>query len=152
MYDHYIWFLRFNISQQRSDRSVVIRLSSAKKLGIRLNVVRTISDILKVSLTNSFLVVQEKKWPVTSTIRENSGRAKGQIWVTMDVGRYFDPWYINGNPLETASKTQFLFTKPVNYHDEPHKLFSNQENVINTEFKRNFQNHSPKVRISIHIQ
>ena len=54
--------------------------------------------------------------------------------------------YICGNSLESASETQFLLTKPVNYHDEVQKLFSNQENVINTEFKTNFQNPSPKVK------
>ena len=43
---------------------------------------------------------------------------------------------ISGNSLETVSETQFPFTKPVNYHDELQKLFSNQENVINTEFKK----------------
>ena len=50
--------------------------------------------------------------------------------------------YISGNSLESASETQFSFPKPVNYQ----KPFSNQENVINTEFKSNFQNPSPKVR------
>ena len=42
--------------------------------------------------------------------------------------------YINGNSLETARETKFPFTKPLNYDDELQKLFSNQENVINTEF------------------
>ena len=54
--------------------------------------------------------------------------------------------YISGNSLETPSETQFLFTKTVNYHNELQKIFSNPENVINTEFKFNFQNPSPKVR------
>ena len=46
--------------------------------------------------------------------------------------------YISGNSLETVIQKQFPFTNPVNYHDELQKLFSNQENVINTEFKSNF--------------
>ena len=54
--------------------------------------------------------------------------------------------YISGNSLENARETQFPFTQPVNHHDELQKPFSNQENVIKTEFKSNFQNLSPKVR------
>ena len=53
--------------------------------------------------------------------------------------------YSSENSLEFPSETQFPLTKPVNYHDEL-KTFSNQENVINTEFNGNFQNRSPKVR------
>ena len=36
--------------------------------------------------------------------------------------------------------------KPVKYHDELQKLFSNQENVVNNEIRGNFQNSSAKVR------
>ena len=55
---------------------------------------------------------------------------------------------INGNSLETASKTQFPLTKPVNYRDELQKLFSYQENNNYTELKKPFS----KSKISIHIQ
>ena len=44
--------------------------------------------------------------------------------------------YISENSLESASETQFPFTKLVKYHDELPKLFSNQRNVINTEVKK----------------
>ena len=57
----------------------------SKKWVIRLNVVCTISNTLKVSLTNSFPAVYEKKWQVTSMIKENSGRSKGGIWAVASI-------------------------------------------------------------------
>ena len=54
--------------------------------------------------------------------------------------------YISGKFVETASKTQFPFTKSVNDHNKCQKLFPKQENVINTEFKINFKNFSAKGR------
>ena len=63
----------------------MITLSSVKKRGICLNVLRTISNAFKVSLTNSFPVVQGKKWQVISIITENSGWTKGKMWQAMSV-------------------------------------------------------------------
>ena len=45
----------------QTEHKSVIRLSSVKKWGICLNVVRTISKTFKVFLKNSFSVGQEKK-------------------------------------------------------------------------------------------
>lgn len=44
-------------------------------------------NIFKVSLTNFFPIVQEKKWPVVSIITENSGQTKGKIWLVVSVDR-----------------------------------------------------------------
>ena len=41
----------------------------------------------KAPLTMSFLVVEEKKWPVIFIITENSGRTKVKIWPIMSVDR-----------------------------------------------------------------
>ena len=62
VYDHYIWILRLDINQQICDWSVELDISwtLVKKWGIRLNVVRIISNASMVSLAKSFPVVQEK--------------------------------------------------------------------------------------------
>ena len=57
----------------------MIRLSSVKKSGIHVSVVCTISNTFKVSLTNSFPVLQEKRWLVISVITDNYGQTKGKI-------------------------------------------------------------------------
>ena len=53
-------------------------------MGICLNAVRTISNAFKVVPTNSFPVVQEKKWSVISIITKNSGQTKSKIWPVRD--------------------------------------------------------------------
>ena len=62
VYDHYISILRLDINQQICDRSVALDISwtLVKEWGIRLNVVRIISNASMVSLAKSFPAVQEK--------------------------------------------------------------------------------------------
>ena len=90
-----------------TEHKVVIRLSSVKKWGILLNIVRIISNDFKVSLRNSFPVVQEKKWPVKSLITENSGRTKDKTWwvkICLSTDRYFDPCRVYLNTWDCFNK------------------------------------------------
>ena len=110
----------------------MIRLSLVKKWSTRLNVLRTISNSFKVSLTKSFPVVQEKNdrsflWQ--QRILDGQNVKLGRSCPL--TGRYFDPW----DALFWARLSEIIPSKYLPVQSQQQKHYKKMWNMLKVNNK-----------------